>query len=124
MSLGFVWARCRCSLRSLGRGCAVPWLMRKLPLRTWRQHRLRHPPLALLLPDAAAITVGRAILPAAGFQPAGPAGKRVRSQDWLPHIGLRLSTTGYPLDSAIRADPAGGAVPLDRAGRPRPAAGR
>jgi hypothetical protein len=29
--------------------------------------------------------VGRAILPAAGFQPAGPAGKQVRSQEWLPH---------------------------------------
>ncbi|HWD97932.1 MAG TPA: hypothetical protein VG345_02805, partial [Bryobacteraceae bacterium] len=27
--------------------------------------------------------VGQAIMPAAGFQPAGPAGKRVRSQDWL-----------------------------------------
>jgi len=27
------------------------------------------------------MAVGRAILPAAGFQPAGPAGKRVRSQD-------------------------------------------
>jgi len=29
------------------------------------------------------------ILPAAGFQPAGPAGKRVRSQDWLPHTSAR-----------------------------------
>jgi hypothetical protein len=32
-----------------------------------------------------AIDVGQAIVPAAGFQPAGPARKRVRSQDWLPH---------------------------------------
>src|SRR6202011_3947294 len=31
-----------------------------------------------------------AILAAAGFQPAGPAGKRVRSQDWLPHFEQRL----------------------------------
>jgi hypothetical protein len=29
--------------------------------------------------------VGRAILPAAGFQPARPAGKRVCSLDRLPH---------------------------------------
>ena len=29
--------------------------------------------------------VGQAILPAAGFQPAGPAGKRVRSLKRLPH---------------------------------------
>src|ERR1019366_3436323 len=31
--------------------------------------------------------VGRAILPAAGFQPAGPAGKRARSLNRLPHTG-------------------------------------
>jgi hypothetical protein len=30
-------------------------------------------------------TVGRAILPAAGLQPARPAGKRVCSLDRLPH---------------------------------------
>jgi D-hydroxyproline dehydrogenase subunit alpha len=30
--------------------------------------------------------VGRAILPAAGFQPARPAGKRVGGQNWPPHI--------------------------------------
>ena len=29
--------------------------------------------------------VGRAILPAAAFQAGGPAGKRVRGQDWPPH---------------------------------------
>jgi hypothetical protein len=34
------------------------------------------------------MTVGQPILPAAGFQPDGPAGKRVRSQDWLPHRSL------------------------------------
>jgi len=33
--------------------------------------------------------VGQAILPAAAFQAAGPAGKRVRSQDWLPHNQLQ-----------------------------------
>jgi hypothetical protein len=36
------------------------------------------------------LPVGRAIVPAAGFQPAGPAGKRVRSQDWLPHIRCEI----------------------------------
>jgi hypothetical protein len=36
--------------------------------------------------------VGQAILPAAGFQPAGPAGKRVRSLDRLPHKFGHLCT--------------------------------
>src|SRR5260370_41505797 len=44
--------------------------------------------------------VGQAILPAAGFEPAGPAGERVRSLDRLPHP----SCTDQPGLSEIRTD--------------------
>jgi len=47
------------------------------------------------------VAVGRAILPAAGFQPAGPAGKRVRSQDWLPHGSFETDAGGSDEKQAL-----------------------
>jgi hypothetical protein len=39
----------------------------------------------LFINDLISCFVGRAILPAAAFQAAGPARKPVRGQDWPPH---------------------------------------
>jgi len=47
--------------------------------------------------------VGRAILPATGFQPAGPAGKRVRSLNRLPHSVAAEPESSEAIRKAIAA---------------------
>src|ERR1035438_1841122 len=51
--------------------------------------------LAACLLETLTTIVGQAILPAAGFQPAEPAGKRVRSLDRLPHIPRTAIVRNY-----------------------------